>query len=419
MLLTVSSRYTYKQLQLITVDVINTINLKLDIPSILTGPHTSIRRRLTTTSTTGVTTTTAGITSTITAGISTARNTINMSKQHTHVMSLVGKMIPPLSGKLHKGQAGRVGVLGGSHDYTGAPYFSAMGAMRFGADLAHVICEPSAGAVIKTYSPDLIVHGILKEGRDMGEIKEELKGIMSRLHVLIIGPGLGRDEHMQSCARIAFELAREMDGMAVVVDADGLWLVQNDPKVVLDWPGVPRIILTPNVMEFKRLCQAMQIDDKSDPTTLCPRLAQALQNLTIIQKGPTDIISNGLTVPSSFVVDGGKKDVLQVEVEGGLKRVGGQGDILSGSTGVLMAWGTEWAKGTFEHVGQPKPSEELAKNLPLLAAYGASTFNRTVSKRGFEKKGRSMVTGDLVEMVGEVYEEVFGSAQSADEKGKL
>jgi ATP-dependent NAD(P)H-hydrate dehydratase len=31
---------------------------------------------------------------------------------------------------------------------------------------------------------------------------------------------------MQSCARIAFELAREYDQMGVVVDADGLWLVQ-------------------------------------------------------------------------------------------------------------------------------------------------------------------------------------------------
>lgn len=41
-------------------------------------------------------------------------------------------------------------MLGGSGDYSGAPFFSAFGAMRFGADLAHVICEPEAGNVIKT-----------------------------------------------------------------------------------------------------------------------------------------------------------------------------------------------------------------------------------------------------------------------------
>jgi NAD(P)H-hydrate repair Nnr-like enzyme with NAD(P)H-hydrate dehydratase domain len=32
-----------------------------------------------------------------------------------------------------------------------------------GADLAHVICSPTAAGPIKSYSPDLIVHPILRE----------------------------------------------------------------------------------------------------------------------------------------------------------------------------------------------------------------------------------------------------------------
>jgi hypothetical protein len=32
-----------------------------------------------------------------------------------------------------------------------------------GADLSHVICSPTAAGPIKTYSPDLIVHPILRE----------------------------------------------------------------------------------------------------------------------------------------------------------------------------------------------------------------------------------------------------------------
>ncbi|WWC89158.1 ATP-dependent (S)-NAD(P)H-hydrate dehydratase [Kwoniella dendrophila CBS 6074] len=348
------------------------------------------------------------------------------TKQHAHLLSLVKTMIPPLSPKLHKGQAGRIGVLGGSGDYSGAPYFSSAGAMRFGADLAHVICEPGAGAVIKTYSPDLIVHGVLDPTKSMDQIKEELKGILARLHVLIVGPGLGRSEHMQNCAKLAFEIARENDQMGVVVDADGLWLVQNEPQVVMDWPGVPRVILTPNVMEFKRLCEKLQIDPSSSPETLCPKLAKALGNVTIIQKGATDIISNGLQIPSALQSEGsddkqgGQRDILENEIEGGLKRVGGQGDILSGSTGVLMAWGSEWVRGSYSHVGHPPPKDKgIAENIPLLAAYGASTFNRTVSKRGFEQKGRSMVTGDLVDLVGPVFEELFGKASENQDKGKL
>lgn len=53
------------------------------------------------------------------------------------------KMIPPLSDCFHKGQAGRIGIIGGSEkfyrnflrnllifgSYTGAPYFSCMSSM--------------------------------------------------------------------------------------------------------------------------------------------------------------------------------------------------------------------------------------------------------------------------------------------------
>ncbi|KAI9464632.1 putative sugar kinase [Lactarius psammicola] len=52
---------------------------------------------------------------------------------------------------------GRVGVLGGDLEYTGAPFFAAISAQRVGVDLSHVICSPTAADVIKSYSPDLIV----------------------------------------------------------------------------------------------------------------------------------------------------------------------------------------------------------------------------------------------------------------------
>ncbi|KAL9713524.1 hypothetical protein Ac2012v2_003136 [Leucoagaricus gongylophorus] len=80
-----------------------------------------------------------------------------------HIFEQMKALIPPLNGTLHKGQSGRVGVLGGALDYTGAPYFSAISALRLGADLSHVICSPTAAGPIKSYSPDLIVHPILRE----------------------------------------------------------------------------------------------------------------------------------------------------------------------------------------------------------------------------------------------------------------
>lgn len=60
--------------------------------------------------------------------------------------------------------------------------------------------------------------------------------------------------------------------------------------------------------------------------------------------------------------------------------------------------------------GHPPPpsSSDIAKHIPLLAAYGASTFNRTCSRRTFEEKGRSMQTEDMIPNIGKVFEEVFG-----------
>ena len=52
-----------------------------------------------------------------------------------------------------KGQHGRIAVIGGSFEFTGAPYYTALSALKIGADMAHIFCSKSAANPIKTYSP--------------------------------------------------------------------------------------------------------------------------------------------------------------------------------------------------------------------------------------------------------------------------
>jgi ATP-dependent NAD(P)H-hydrate dehydratase len=123
---------------------------------------------------------------------------------------------------------------------------------------------------MKTYAPDLIVHPILREDayvsprghaylcshisyRKESDIRTQLEGIMDRLHVLVVGPGLGREDYMQKYAKLAVTIAREK-AMYVVVDADGLWMVGHNLELV---KGYRRAVLTPNVVEFKRLSEAV------------------------------------------------------------------------------------------------------------------------------------------------------------------
>lgn len=103
--------------------------------------------------------------------------------------------------------------------------------------------------------------------------------------------------------------------------------MQNNPAVI---HGYKYAILTPNVMEFARLCKAKNIEpSEGDPSTVCEKLAKAFGGVTIIQKGANDYISNGT-------------HTLICDVQGGLKRSGGQGDTLTGTLATFLAWKTAY-----------------------------------------------------------------------------
>ncbi|CAO3642254.1 unnamed protein product [Mucor hiemalis] len=301
----------------------------------------------------------------------------------------VRQLIPPLSQEFHKGQAGRVGVVGGSEDYTGAPYFSGITSMKVGVDLCHIFCEPGAGGVIKAYSPDLIVHPYLSTKENLGQksmkdIVDKVSNVFSRLHVLVVGPGLSRDDCMINTAKELIFKAREQN-MAIVVDADGLYLVQKHPETV---QGYKKAVLTPNVVEFQRLCEKMGIDSKDhSKDQIAKQLSNALGGVTVVQKGAIDFITNG-------------DEVLQCDIEGGLKRMGGQGDILSGAIAAFLAWGKAYEEKLWNH-----SNEIPVKDIAMYASWSACNVTRTSSNLAYKKYGRSVLTTHMLEEIGASYDQ--------------
>uniref|UniRef100_A0A8C9F457 ATP-dependent NAD(P)H-hydrate dehydratase n=1 Tax=Pavo cristatus TaxID=9049 RepID=A0A8C9F457_PAVCR len=191
-------------------------------------------------------------------------------KDMENIFQLVRNVIPPLTGKRHKGQDGRIGIVGGCRELKMS--------LLLGADLSHVFCTKDAATVIKSYSPELIVHPVLDSPNAVHEVDKWLP----RLHSVVIGPGLGRDEALLENAKTS----------KVRLDRDGLWLISQQPSLI---QGYQRAILTPNYMEFSRLYEAMLRDpvDSSDHHGCVLRLSQALGNLTVVQKGERDLISDG------------------------------------------------------------------------------------------------------------------------------
>ena len=280
--------------------------------------------------------------------------------------------------------------------YTGAPYFSAMASARLGCDLSHVMCTPPAANVIKTYSPNLMVHPIMRETTSPDPspapvIASKIAAMMPNLHSIVIGPGLGRDQLMQDTVAEIITEARKLN-IPLVLDADALWLIQTRPELV---KGYKECVLTPNVVEFARLAKAVGAESEDTGKEGCEKLAEALGGVLIVRKGKVDWVSNGKT---SVIGEG----------EGGRKRSGGQGDTLTGSIGTFLAYRSIYHEGAWDTEGNLSRDETL-----LLAAWGGSAITRECSRLAFVERGRALQASDLTDKVAISFETLIGEKEES------
>ncbi|XP_019299450.1 LOW QUALITY PROTEIN: ATP-dependent (S)-NAD(P)H-hydrate dehydratase [Panthera pardus] len=310
------------------------------------------------------------------------RRAFSLHKPHSitdmeNTLQLVRNIIPPLTTKKHKGQDGRIGIVGGCQEYTGAPYFAAISALKVGADLSHVFCTREAAPVIKSYSPELIVHPVL----DSPSAVRDVETWLPRLHALVVGPGLGRDNVLLENVKGILEASKARD-VPIIIDADGLWLIAQHPALI---HGYRKAVLTPNHGEFTRLSDAVLRDlvNGSDHREAVRRLSQALGNVTVVRKGERDVMSDG-------------EHVLECAHEGSSRRCGGQGDLMSGALGVLVHWALH-----------ASPEKTNGSSPLLLAALGACSLTRQCSHQAFQKHGRSTTTTDMIAEVGPAFRRLF------------
>ncbi|CAH8850747.1 unnamed protein product [Trichobilharzia szidati] len=189
--------------------------------------------------------------------------------------------IPQLTDDLHKGQMGRIAIVGGSKEYTGAPYFSAISALHCGADLVHVVCSAASASVIKSYSPDLIVHPVLDTN-----LTEATK-CMDKVHAVTFGPGLGLTENIENTIKL-IDYCKSAN-KPIVIDADALYIINQNPSLI---QGYNKTILTPNTIEFSRLYYSVFASRPNNINDATEYLANKL-GVTIVHKGSTDVISDG------------------------------------------------------------------------------------------------------------------------------
>jgi ATP-dependent NAD(P)H-hydrate dehydratase len=313
----------------------------------------------------------------------------------------VSQCIPLLSPKKYKGQSGKIAVIGGCREYTGAPYFAAFSSLKMGGDLAHIFCTTGAATVIKSYSPELIVHPYLHdpgeqdifreekyhpdENHVQSRVVEDVVAWLDKFDSVIIGPGLGRNELVLRTVAKIVESVKKLQ-IPLVIDADGLWLVKENVDII---KGYDRAVLTPNVIEFQRLAASLNIDPNHE--SALNQICDALEGPIIVQKGGYDMIASP-----------GRSSVLVCSETGSLRRAGGQGDVLSGAIATFAAWVT--SARCLESKKQPKGEDFI--DAMLRACYSGCLVTRRASHKAFTRRGRAMGAEDIIYELGPVVDQL-------------
>jgi len=160
-------------------------------------------------------------------------NGVASSVRRLRLADLQG-VLPARKASAHKGDFGRILIVGGNEGMAGACILAAMAAYRAGAGHITVATRPMHVAPVVAACPEALVYGITDS--------PSLLPLLESADVVAIGPGLGRDAWARGLFSAALDARRPL-----VVDADALNLLALDPTNRADW------VLTPHPGEAARL----------------------------------------------------------------------------------------------------------------------------------------------------------------------
>jgi hydroxyethylthiazole kinase-like uncharacterized protein yjeF len=263
---------------------------------------------------------------------------------------LVVKLRPVES---HKGDFGRLLVVGGSETFSGAPTLVAQAALRTGVDLVYVAAPEKTAYAISSLSPDIIT--IKLEGKHLNPNNlDTLKPYVEVSDAVVLGPGLGLHPETREAVKRLVETLEKSE-KPLLLDADGLKAFAKF-KTKLDVP----LVLTPHAGEYAILTGKKPPESLPEKALEVQRTAATL-NATVLLKGPVDVVSDGKRVKLNFTGNPGMT-------------VGGTGDVLSGIAGAFLAQKAD----CFE------------------AAVAAAFVNGAAGDFVFEELGAHMVATDLI-----------------------
>jgi len=271
----------------------------------------------------------------------------------------------PRQPESHKGDFGRLLVIGGSETFSGAPALVALAALRTGVDLAYVAAPEKTAHDVSSTSPDLITIKLDGTHLNIGNMPT-LKAYIAAANAIVLGPGLGLHVETREAVKAVVE-AVESAGKPLLLDADGLKAFAQFKRKL----NVP-LVLTPHTGEYAILTGKTLPTDLTQKVSEVQKTAAELGSV-ILLKGAIDIISSEKRFKLNFAGNPGMT-------------VGGTGDVLSGIVGAFIA----------------------QRNDPFEAAVAGAFVNGAAGDFVFDEKGYHMVSTDLINWIPPVLNDPMG-----------
>jgi NAD(P)H-hydrate epimerase len=232
-------------------------------------------------------------------------------------------LLPERKKNSNKGTNGKILIIAGSKEVSGACALSAGACLKSGAGMVKVFTASENAEVIKTVIPEALIDTY----EDYEPVAEKLEQAMNWSTAAVIGPGIGT--YGKGAELLKTVLSRYDKNL--VVDADGLNLIASD-KELRNLAGDycrngKKLILTPHLAEFARLIDKDIKECKRNILVYPKELANEL-HCTVICKDARTIVSDSNE----------KKIYINMSGNDGMATAG-SGDVLTGVLGAFIGTG--------------------------------------------------------------------------------
>ena len=257
--------------------------------------------------------------------------------------------LPKRVNNSNKGTYGRVAVIAGSKNMSGAAFLCSKAAYSTGAGLVKIYTHESNRTILQSQLPEAVMMTYDNYEGALACIEDALQWAT----VIVVGPGLGVDTVSE---RMLYELLMNAE-VPMVVDADALNILSNNIELLRT--SSVQIIMTPHMKEMSRLIQRPVEEIAKNRFAIAREFAKKMQ-VTLVLKDAKSIATNG-----------GQQTYMNLAGNNGMS-TGGSGDVLAGIIAGMLAGGLTLADaarmGTYVHCRAGDLAAEHKGNYAMLAS---------------------------------------------------